>query len=87
MPYGDGPLVSPADVTFIDGADEVDEVAVIGCESRGVAFVDASLAAFKVTGGWGEPVEARGGTDSDGASFTEVGGVIAADWSGGCGVI
>lgn len=87
MPYGDGPFPSPAEVTFIDGADELDEVAVIGCESRGVAFVDASAAATTVTGGRGEPEEARGGTESDGASFVVAGGVIAAECSAGCGVI
>lgn len=87
MPYGDGPFASLADVTFIDGADEVDEVAVIGCESRGIAFVDASVAGFRVTGGCGESEEALGGTESNRASFVVVGGVIAADWTGGCGVM
>lgn len=86
MPYGDGPFASLADVTFIDGADEVDEVAVIGCESGGVAFVDASVAAFMVTGACGEPEKAHGGTESGAASFAVVGGVIAADWAGGSGV-
>lgn len=71
----------------MDGADEVDEVAVIGCESRDVAFVDASVAVLRVTGGCGESEEVRGGTESDGASFVIVAGGIAAEWSGGCGVI
>ena len=74
-------------MTFIDGADELDEVAVIGCESSGVAFVDASVAAITVIDGRGEPEEECGGTESDGASFVVAGGVRAAECSGGCGVI
>lgn len=86
MPYGDGPCVSLTEVIFIDGADDVDEVAVIGCESRGVPFVDASVAAFIVAGACGEPEKARGATEPGAALIAVVGGIVAADWAGGCGV-
>lgn len=86
MPYGDGPFVSLTDVIFIDGADDVDEVAVIGCESRGVALMDAPVAALRVAGACGEPEKARGATGPGAALIAVVGGVVTADWPGGCGV-
>ena len=74
-------------MTFIEGAEEVDEVAVIGCESRFVAFVDASVGAVWVTGGCGELEEGRGGMEPDGASFVVAGSAVAADGSCGCEVM